>query len=184
MTCAILEIMELMLLFILRCWLCIGERLSENNNFTFKIVKLNNTYDWYDLPEDVRHEYWLKSEHIFSESRLYIPVLWSNKWCNYGQKYGLLYFPKIYGGPYDKSKYKGTKWFGVRVFSPDDWDLDLDIIPPSNSTNAEKDIQYDYLLKITKEYVNTGGLDAHELFNEIGKDFTIKYPQNKINRGY
>ena len=97
--------------------------------------------------------------------------MWANPHINYNQPYGLLYFPKIFGGAYDKPNYKGKKWFGVRVSSPDDWDLDFDIDLPSLYSKDKAEKQYNYLIQIVKNNVITGPAEPEELFAEIKREF-------------
>jgi hypothetical protein len=146
---------------------------------------LKNSYAWYDLDEKIRREIYLKNETFQTEDcqyGVYLPVLWANSNINYRQPYGLLYFPKVFGGAYDKPNYKGKKWFGVRVSSPDDWDLDFDIDLPSLYPNEKADKQYNYLIQIVKDNVITGPADPEKLFLEVKRQFLSKYP-NAITHG-
>lgn len=154
----------------------------------------NNIYDWYKLEESVRHAIWEKNEpFLIKEKSLdwlnlqcYIAVLWSDPWINYCQPYGLLYFPKIFGGSYDEinrkgvPRYNGKKWFGVRVFSPDDWDFDLDFDLDNYSLKDAQE-KYDTLVKITRDYLSTSPSHPQELFAAIKGDMLKKYPSLKTS---
>ena len=151
-------------------------------------MKIEINYDWYKLDTSTRHDLWLKNEIITiidGDMPLdYLPILWENEWCNYGQRYGLVYFPKIYGGHYDNPKYikaGGRKWFGVRVFSPDDWDYDLDIYLDNSATNDFADEQRNYLIRITKDYISTGPVCSDDILDLIKNTFLEKYPTATIH---
>ena len=140
---------------------------------------MKRDYDWYELEEKFRNELYLKNEIIVIQDRNYLPVLWDNEYINYGEKYGLLYFPKIYGGHYNNKKDKDNKWFGVRVFSPDDWDLDFDIDLERDLNDSEADIKYNDLVNIVKNNVACGPVDYKDLFDEIKREYLLKYPNAK-----
>lgn len=123
----------------------------------------------------------MKNKIIFIKNNLYIPVLWANKNINYGEEYGLLYFLKVYGGFY--KNYKGLRWFGVRVFSPDDWDVDLDVIL-KDIRDEEADIRFNKLIEITKNYLSTGSVLPSELFEGIKKSFLDEYPDMETSSYY
>jgi len=147
-------------------------------------MKLKNSYAWYKLGEADRHEIYLKGETFQTEDNqcgVYLPVLWDNPYINYNQPYGLLSFPKIFGGYYDSPKYKGKRWFKVGVSSPDDWDLDFQVDLSQGATNEEAERQYNDLIEIAKSNVITGPVDPKELFFEIQKEFCAKYPNVKTH---
>ena len=146
--------------------------------------QFKSPYEWYELIPKVRHSYYLKNETVCIEDKLYLPVIWADANLNYGEPYGLLYFPKIYGGPYNHTKYKGAKWFGVRVFSPDDWDCDFDIDLNDGMSVGQANIPYNELIKIVKEIVSTGPVNPKELFSTIHESFVKAFPDMKIHVGY
>lgn len=141
------------------------------------MYNFDNIYDWYKLPESENKRIFESGELVTEKNRIYVPVLWSEE-VNYGKRYGLLSLINVNVSfkPSRKNPTQKLKsFFGVRVFSPDDWDMDLDFETPENSNGEE----FKHLTEVTRKWAQTGPVDPCELFDLIKQDMLVKFENLK-----